>query len=132
MSQRTASARRALYVDLTWPPHLPPRVSARTPVEAQAMTALNVLLISNRPSVHAFLNEHGGRSIPRIAAMNVPLALDALASHGRDVQDADVAMIDVGADPDCAVDVHRELARLRPDLRVLAVVCCPNPTMPWH
>ena len=21
---------------------------------------------------------------------------------------------------------------MRPDLRVLAVVCCPNPTMPWH
>ncbi len=96
------------------------------------MTALRVLLITNRPSVHAFLQEHGARSIPTITATHVPLALDALPSHMRDLNDANVAMIDVGADPDAAVEVASELHRLRSDLRVLAVLCCPNPTMPWH
>jgi DNA-binding NarL/FixJ family response regulator len=96
------------------------------------MNALHVLLITNRPAVHAFLDEHGARSIPRITATSVPLSAQALALHVRDIQDAQVAMVDVGADPDAAVVVCQELQRLRPDLHVLAVVCCPNPTLPWH
>ncbi len=96
------------------------------------MTALHVLLMTNRPSVHAFLEEHGARSIPRITATQVPLSVDGLESHARDLQEADVAMIDVGADPDAAVEVAQALHRQRADLRMLAVLCCPNPTMPWH
>jgi DNA-binding NarL/FixJ family response regulator len=96
------------------------------------MSALHVLLITNRPAVHAFLEEHGARSIPRITATQLPLAIEGLDQHARDVHDAQVAMIDVGADPDAAVSVARALHKMRPDLGVLAVVCCPNPTMPWH
>jgi DNA-binding NarL/FixJ family response regulator len=82
--------------------------------------------------VHAFLEEHGARSIPRITASQMPLAVESVEQHARDVGEAQVAMIDVGADPDCAVQVCQELHRVRPDLRLLAVLCCPNPTMPWH
>jgi len=96
------------------------------------MSALHVLLITNRPSVHAFLDEHGGRSIPRLNTTSMPLSVDALGQHTRDINDAQAAMVDVGADPDAAVQVCQELHRIRPDLGVLAVVCCPNPTMPWH
>lgn len=96
------------------------------------MIALHVLLLTNRPSVHAFLDEHGARSIPRITTTSVPLSVEGLAQHTRDINDAHAAMVDVGADPDTAVTVCQELHTLRPDLRVLAVVCCPNPTMPWH
>jgi DNA-binding NarL/FixJ family response regulator len=96
------------------------------------MSALHVLLITNRPAVHAFVDEHGARSIPRLTTTAIPLCPGALAHHPRDVQDAQAAMIDVGADPDAAVVVCEELHQLRPDLRLLAVVCCPNPTMPWH
>jgi DNA-binding NarL/FixJ family response regulator len=96
------------------------------------MSALRVLLITNRPSAHAFLDEHGARSIPRISAASMPLSVEAVALHAREIQEAQAAMIDVGADPDTAVLVCQELHRVRPDLRVLVVVCCPNPTMPWH
>src|SRR5438105_2540058 len=65
-----------------------------------AMSALHVLLITNRPAVHAFLEEHGARSIPRITATQLPLCTEGLDQHHRDVHDAQVAMIDVGADPD--------------------------------
>ncbi|HEY3063376.1 MAG TPA: hypothetical protein VGL99_30765 [Chloroflexota bacterium] len=96
------------------------------------MSALHILLITNRPAVHAFVDEHGARSIPRITSTSIPLSVEALSQHARDIQEAQSAMIDVGADPDAAVSVCQELHRVRPDLRVLAVVCCPNPTMPWH
>src|SRR5919109_5409190 len=95
------------------------------------MTALHVLLITNRPAVHAFLEEHGARSIPHITATQLPLATEGLDQHARDVHDPQVAMIDVGADPDAAVAVAQALHRQRPDLRVLAVRGFPRPTKPW-
>ena len=96
------------------------------------MSALHVLLLSNRPSVHAFLDEHGARSIPRFTTSSISLSVESLGLHARDINEAHAAIVDVGAEPDTAVAVCRELHRIRPDLRVLAVVCCPNPTMPWH
>jgi DNA-binding NarL/FixJ family response regulator len=96
------------------------------------MSALHVLLITNRPAVLSFLEEHGTHTSPRLTATSIPLSAEALDQHAHQVQDAQVAMVDVGADPDCAVLVCHELHRRRPDLRVLVVVCCPNPTLPWH
>jgi DNA-binding NarL/FixJ family response regulator len=96
------------------------------------MNALHVLLISNRPAVQSFLDVHGARSVPPISITSIPLSAEALDQHAEQVHEAEAAMVDVGADPDAAVVVCQELHRRRPDLRVLAVVCCPNPTMPWH
>jgi hypothetical protein len=45
------------------------------------MSALHVLLLTNRPSLHAFLDEHGARSIPRISSTSMPLSVEALGQH---------------------------------------------------
>jgi DNA-binding NarL/FixJ family response regulator len=96
------------------------------------MSALHVLLISNRPAVQAFLDVHSAGSVPPLSITAIQLSAEALEQHAHEIHAADVAMIDVGADPDAAVIVCQELHQRRPDLRVLAVVCCPNPTLPWH
>lgn len=41
-------------------------------------------------------------------------------------------IVDVGADPDGGVRLCVALRKKRPDLRILAIVCCSKPTLAWH
>jgi DNA-binding NarL/FixJ family response regulator len=93
---------------------------------------VNVLLASNRPSVHTFVTELGRWSSPPLSVISMPLRCSAVREHQPQVAAASVVMVDVGSDPDEGVQVCAALRALRGDLRILVIVCCPKPTLISH
>src|SRR5688572_26519524 len=96
------------------------------------MSGLSVLLATNRPAVRAIFAELGRSPEGGYSLGSVPLAVDALAGRRHALAEASVAVIDVGSDPPLALSVCNELHQARPDLPVLALVCCPHLVSYWH
>jgi len=99
---------------------------------APQLEPVHVLLASNRPSVHTFTTELGRLSTPPLSVTSMPLRCGAMRDHQQQINDASVVMIDVGSDPDEGVRVCATMRALRPELRILVIVCCPKPTLVWH
>jgi len=93
------------------------------------MRVVDVLVATNRPSVVAFLKQLGEHSEPPLSIRRIPLAPEP---DCLELGAASVALVDMGTDADAGVALCEALRRGRPELPVVAIVCCPSPTMPWH
>jgi DNA-binding NarL/FixJ family response regulator len=93
---------------------------------------VRVLLLTDRPSVDAFVSEHGRRSLPGLILDRIPLDADKLSQRLNLIQRASAAMVDVGSNPDMGVRAAAQLRSLRPDLHIVVVVCCSRPTLMSH
>jgi DNA-binding NarL/FixJ family response regulator len=82
---------------------------------------LNILLATTRPAVRTFFEALGVRVAP-IAADGTPDAAPG----------GDVAVVDVALDPMGATDLCRRLHEQRPELPIVALVCCPQALAPWN
>jgi DNA-binding NarL/FixJ family response regulator len=96
------------------------------------MSGLNVLLATNRPAIRAILAELGRAPEGGFALSSIPLGVDATAGRRQELAAAAVAVIDVGSNPPLAVSVCNELHGARPELPIVALVCCPHMVSYWH
>jgi len=90
------------------------------------------LVATNRPSVYAFFADEGLRSQWPVTFWRIRVDESALAGDITQVERAGVAVVDMGSDPDCGVRFCASLRARRPDLRIVAIVCCTKPTLAWH
>jgi len=91
-----------------------------------------VLLASDRPSVQACFFGQSRRSRSGLKLVRVPIDDGRLDAWADEVAQAIAVIVDVGADPDGGVRLCVALRKKRPDLRILAIVCCSKPTLAWH
>jgi DNA-binding NarL/FixJ family response regulator len=91
-----------------------------------------VLLATNRPSVEAFFDRQHHHAPMSLTFVGMPIAERAVDEYLAEVEQAGLALIDLGADPDGGVRLGAALRRLRPDLRIMAILCCSKPTLPSH
>jgi DNA-binding NarL/FixJ family response regulator len=97
---------------------------------SEARDALHLLLATERPPVHAFFAglRHPGRDIVvhriEVSAAALDAAAGALAA-------AAAVVVDMGLDPPAAAALSSEVNRRRPDLPLVALVCCPGSVTPW-
>lgn len=92
----------------------------------------HLLLVTNRPPVHAFFAGVGRRSGGAYVLTQLPIEPDAVAQAGDDVEEATAAVVDAGLDPAAAILVCEEVHRLRPALPMAALVCCSHSITPWN
>jgi DNA-binding NarL/FixJ family response regulator len=104
------------------------RLAARVVGEQVGLEQPHRLIVAtSRPAVYRFfaaIAEEGGVTPVRID-------VSGEAAHEDVVSEASAAIVDIGLDPPGAVELCLELQRLRPELPVTAVVCCPHSVMPW-
>jgi DNA-binding NarL/FixJ family response regulator len=81
---------------------------------------LRVLLATTRPAVRAFFET--------VAVSVVPIAADA----APEAAGGDVVVVDAALDPVGAIDLCRRLHEQRPELPIVALVCCPQALAPWN
>ena len=82
---------------------------------------LHVLLATSRPAVRAFFESLDFRV--------GPIAAEAAAEEALP---ADVAVVDAALDPPAAIDLCSRLHEQRPELPIVALVCCPQALAPWN
>jgi DNA-binding NarL/FixJ family response regulator len=85
-----------------------------------AAADIHLLLATGRPAVHDFFTGLG------VHVSSIPVAADAVAHDRERLSNATVAAIDVALDPPAGIALCRALHAQRPELPVLAVVCCPQ------
>ena len=89
-----------------------------------------MVLVTNRPAIEAWLS-----AVPQVGSS---IVLDSLPLRGEAIRGAAavaraaVAVVDSEAAPLEAVEICRELVRLRPDLPIAAFFCCTRGLTPWH
>ena len=91
----------------------------------------HLMLLTNRPPVHAFFAGVGRRSGGAYVLTQLPVEPEAVAQAGDEVEGATAAVIDAGLDSAAAILVCEELQRLRPTLPMAALVCCSHAITPW-
>jgi DNA-binding NarL/FixJ family response regulator len=89
-------------------------------------------LATGRPAVRWFF-EYVRQAGPLALAIE-EIALDAsrVPQHRDRIARAGVAVVDTGNDPVQAIGLCRALRSERPDLPIIALVCCTQPFTPWH
>jgi DNA-binding NarL/FixJ family response regulator len=92
---------------------------------------IHVLFVTGRPAALQFMDTSGRQQSPRVVVHRVPLSTAAIWSVPGDIP-ADAVVIDVADCPDEAVEVCCVLKQQRPDLPVLALLCCARPTLASH
>jgi DNA-binding NarL/FixJ family response regulator len=85
--------------------------------------SLRILLLSDRPALHAFFSNMSvdPERAPATVAAAREAPLDGICA----------AVVDVALDPPVGIDVCLELQRGRAELPVAAVVCCPHAVNDW-
>jgi DNA-binding NarL/FixJ family response regulator len=94
------------------------------------MAPLPLLLFTQRRALRSLFDHPGRPGDPRFALTRLCLSEDALQTDEQAVAQAAGAVIDAVPEPALAVRVARELHTLRPDLPLLALVCCPSALPP--
>ena len=92
----------------------------------------HLLLVTNRPPVHAFFAGVGRRSGGAYVLTQFPMDADAVSDADEDLEGATAAVVDAGLDSAAAILVCQELHRLRPTLPMAALVCCSHCVTPWN
>ncbi|MBV8717674.1 MAG: hypothetical protein JOZ65_21645 [Chloroflexi bacterium] len=93
---------------------------------------VQVVLFTNRPSVSAFFEAHSARIGADVSFALMPLDDSSVDASAQRVQHADSVIVDIGSHPDTGVRLCAGLRSRWPELRVLAIVCCWQPTLAWH
>jgi DNA-binding NarL/FixJ family response regulator len=62
----------------------------------------------------------------------VPVDEHAVKCNAIGLERVTTAIVDLGSVPDAGVRVCAALREQRRDLRILAIVCCAQPTLAWH
>ena len=88
------------------------------------MARMEVLLVTNRATIHVAYASVGERSVPPWSVTRVAPTPEALAQHAGDAMAADVAVVDAD-EPQAAIEACEQLGQRRPTLPVLALLCCP-------
>lgn len=95
---------------------------------------LHVLLVSSRPATSPFFEglarRHGPAAAWPFAVTQLPADAAALARHAGEVEGATMALVDVYPTPAAALRVCHALRARRPDLPVLALLCCSRTACP--
>jgi DNA-binding NarL/FixJ family response regulator len=81
---------------------------------------LRILLATTRPAVRAFFET--------VDVRVAPITADA----APEAAGGDVVVVDVALDPIGAIDLCRRLHEQRPELPIVALVCCPQALAPWN
>ena len=91
-----------------------------------------LLLVTNRPAVHTFLENLGQSATPPVVVRPIPARVDTLAAHSELVATTAAAVVDATPDPVAAIQICQELRTRRPSLPLAALLCCPHSVTPWH
>jgi DNA-binding NarL/FixJ family response regulator len=93
-----------------------------------------IALATGRPSVGTFFVAIGGRNAKSGSTTTSTTTFDvsaaAVGRASRAIMAASVAVVDASIDPGEALDVCGELRKLRTDLRVGILFCCPRAATP--
>jgi DNA-binding NarL/FixJ family response regulator len=89
-----------------------------------ASTPLRLLLVTRREALGALFRAPGRVEV-EVSSPDAGPAEQLLAS-------ADVVAVDVALEPDAATALCHDLHALRPELPIVAVLCCPQSMNPWQ
>jgi len=88
-------------------------------------TDLRLLLATSRPAVRTFFESLG------FPFGVIAVGRGAVSQDPDQVANASAVVIDVSLDPNAAIGLCEELRAQRPELPVIALVCCPHAITPW-
>src|SRR2546428_7832405 len=88
-------------------------------------TDLRLLLATSRPAVRTFFESLG------FPFGVIAVGRGAVSQDPDQVANASAVVIDVSLDPNAAIGLCEELRAHRPELPVIALVCCPHAITPW-
>lgn len=88
------------------------------------MEPMWLLLATSRRATCDFFTSLTRSTAAAYTVICLPVAVEALAQHARDLATARLVAIDVYHDPDAAVQFCRAVREWRPELPLLALVCC--------
>jgi DNA-binding NarL/FixJ family response regulator len=91
-----------------------------------------IIVATCRPAVRWFFEIVKERSRWPLTIEEMPLDPDQVAGHSQEIEAAHVAFVDTGNDPLMAIRLCRALRTWRPELPIVALVCCTQPFTPWH
>ncbi|MDP8943427.1 MAG: response regulator transcription factor [Actinomycetota bacterium] len=96
-----------------------------------SIEAFHLVLLTDRPPVHAFFAGVGRRAGAAYVLTQLPVDAEAVTEAVDELEGATAAVIDAGLDPAAAILVCEELHRVRPTLPMAALVCCSHSITPW-
>jgi DNA-binding NarL/FixJ family response regulator len=95
-------------------------------------SALQLLLATERPAVETFFAGLGVHSAGGVVVERVRVSVEDLRSRRDAVDGASVAVVDVSLDAAAGLAACQELSAHRPNLSVVALVCCPHCVTAWN
>jgi DNA-binding NarL/FixJ family response regulator len=99
--------------------------------ELDTVAKLDVLFATAREGALEWMVCRAREQSPHMRIQGVPLLADAVRSVLGAVN-LDAVLVDVGDSPVEAIEICRMIREYQPDLPVLALLCCAQPTLPWH
>ncbi len=102
------------------------------PLQEPTMVPLPLLLFTQRRALRSLFDHPARPADPAFALTRLRLSEEVLQQDPRVLEAARGAVIDAVPEPAVAVRVARQLHTLRPDLPLLALVCCPQELPPFY
>lgn len=90
------------------------------------MEPMRLVLATSRRATFALFTHLAGSAPALFAVSLLPVVAEALAQHAEDLATASLVVVDVHQDPDAAVQFCQAVRKRRPELPLLALVCCPH------
>lgn len=89
-------------------------------------------LATGRPAVRWFFEYVKQQSPVALAVEQIPLDSSQVPRYRDQIARASVMIVDTGNDPATGVRLCSALRSARPELPIIALVCCSQPFTPWH
>lgn len=106
-------------------------VDSASQSELGSMARLDVLFVTARVGALELMVSRARKESPHMRIQGAPLSADAVRSVLGAVN-LDAVIVDVGDSPGEAIEICRILNQWQPDLPVLVLLCCAQPTLPSH
>src|SRR5262245_51400714 len=91
-----------------------------------------VLLVTDRPAIHAFIKGLCSPDDGPGVIGPMPLRAGGLANHGDELGSVAAVLVDVGCDPAAAIERCQELRARQPSVPTIALLCCPHALTSWQ
>lgn len=91
----------------------------------------HVVVATDRRATEIFI-ESVVRQKPKWTLGRVAMSREAIADCRPELSTAVAAFVDFGPDPAKATDLSRDLHAAHPALPIVALLCCPGASRPWH